>query len=182
MPLVRILILFGLAGVFFCGLLVAQNTVKREELVITTYYPVPYGDYKELRSERMAVGPTYSKSSNYCWAGGNCSSEISDDTSMIMEGNVGVGTHSPQARLDVNGKIKMRQQTVSTDTDDTVVTKKYADQMKDEYILTHWGSGYGESGDCRNSPPSGYTLTSYVCVLSNYYCLSDVCMWKRNFN
>lgn len=94
---------------FFCivtvssGLL-AQTASRREELVLTTYYPVPYGDYKELRSQQMAIGPNYSKSSDYCWGGGSCTNPIADSTDLIVEGNVGIGTEKPaNAKLAVMG-------------------------------------------------------------------------------
>lgn len=99
----HVLILLSLICLFIQGVLTAQNTPRKEELVITTYYPVPYGDYKEMRAERMAVGPTYNKSSNYCWAGGICPSAISDDTGLVIEKNVGIGTTAPEGKLDVRG-------------------------------------------------------------------------------
>jgi len=40
-------------------------------------------------------------------------------------GNVGIGTKTPIQKLDVNGKIIMRSGTVSSDSDNTVVTKGY---------------------------------------------------------
>ena len=43
--------------------------------------------------------------------------------------NVGIGTTSPKAKLDVNGKIKSTQ-TVSGDSGDTVTTKTYVDNKK----------------------------------------------------
>jgi len=42
-------------------------------------------------------------------------------------GNVGIGTTSPTQKLDVNGKIRMRSQTASSDSADTVATKGYVD-------------------------------------------------------
>lgn len=40
-------------------------------------------------------------------------------------GNVGIGVDIPTAKLDVDGKIRMRSQTQDTDSDDTLITKKY---------------------------------------------------------
>jgi len=45
----------------------------------------------------------------------------------IEWGSVGIEEGNPQQALDVNGKIRMQNQTVSTDADDTVATKKYVD-------------------------------------------------------
>jgi hypothetical protein len=83
----------------------------KEELIVTTYYPVPYGDYKELRAQRMAIGPNYYKSSEVCWGGGNCTTAVADATDLIVEGNVGVGTAIPSVNVEVaqNGAIKVGQ-------------------------------------------------------------------------
>jgi len=43
------------------------------------------------------------------------------------DGNVGIGTTRPTQLLDVNGKIRMRNQTTDTDSADTVATKGYVD-------------------------------------------------------
>ena len=94
-----------------------QNT-----LTITTYYPSPFGVYKELRVKRMAIGDNYYKSSDYCWEG-ICSTHISSNTGLIVEDNVGIGTDNPQAKLHVNGRIKA----LDPVDDDDVATKKYVD-------------------------------------------------------
>ena len=51
-----------------------------ETLTITTYYPSPYGSYKELSSYRMKIGPTYSTTAM----------TDSDNGKLIVEGNVGI--------------------------------------------------------------------------------------------
>lgn len=71
-----------------------------EDITITTYYPSPYGSYRELTSHRMKVGRTY-----------HDSSVVVSDDNLIIEGNVGVGVVSPSSpapnaatkgNLDVN--------------------------------------------------------------------------------
>ncbi|MFW6014464.1 MAG: hypothetical protein ACOCQG_04785, partial [Candidatus Nanoarchaeia archaeon] len=42
-------------------------------------------------------------------------------------GNVGIGTTNPTEKLDVDGKIIMRDETASSDSSDTVATKSYVD-------------------------------------------------------
>ncbi len=45
----------------------------------------------------------------------------------VSNWNIWISTDTPTQRLDVNGKIRMRSQTVSTDAADTVATKGYVD-------------------------------------------------------
>jgi len=98
-----------------------QNT-----LTITTYYPSPFGVYKELRVKRMAIGDNYYKSSDYCWEG-ICSTHISSNTGLIVEDNVGIGTtNTGSFKLYVNGKART-DTPLASDSDDTVATKGYVD-------------------------------------------------------
>lgn len=48
-------ILLGSSGLFAQG---TSQTTQKEELVLTSYYPVPYGDYDRFMVNRMAVGDT----------------------------------------------------------------------------------------------------------------------------
>jgi hypothetical protein len=76
---------------------------SQEEIAITTYYPSPYGVYSELRSQRIAIGDNYS-TSDYCWQGWpTCANDIDDDASLVIEGNVGIGTVSPFRKLTISG-------------------------------------------------------------------------------
>jgi|GEM_PF-1616278 len=111
---IRVRIFFCAALILFCSVAsVSAQTVagsaKREELIITTYYPVPYGDYKELRSYRMAIGEKYHTPSYVCWEG-NCANQVNEasegDTDLLVEGNVGIGTTNPKVKLDVRGEIR----------------------------------------------------------------------------
>ncbi len=49
--------------------------------------------------------------------------------------NVGIGTNNPTQKLDVNGKIRMRTQTTSGDSADTVATKGYVDSVAGGSII-----------------------------------------------
>ncbi|MFC1521345.1 hypothetical protein ACFL6Y_02940 [Elusimicrobiota bacterium] len=64
------------------GILVYGIIAVAERLTITSYYPSPYGVYKELRSTQ----------SSYLAAN---------------SGNVGIGTTNPQAKLDVAGNARL---------------------------------------------------------------------------
>jgi|GEM_PF-2440482 len=150
--------------VFLARYCYGQSVTKQEELVITTYYPVPYGDYQELRVRRMAIGPEYSKSSSYCWGGGSCSTSIPDTANLVVEGRVGIGTVSPQTALDVNGKITMQQGTSANDPDSVVVTKGY---LKEMTTLTQW-SGYFCGGADKIPNSEGKTFCALTAVDQDY--------------
>jgi len=91
-------VLFG----FLC-----VNSVFCEELTITTYYPSPYGSYKELRAQRMGIGDNYSNTSSYCWDG-TCTQTVGSDADLVIEGNLGVSTVTPTEKLDISeGNIRL---------------------------------------------------------------------------
>ncbi|MDD5154888.1 MAG: tail fiber domain-containing protein [Candidatus Omnitrophica bacterium] len=85
-------------ALFFPGALFAAD----ESITVTTYYPSPYGVYREMRAQRMAVGDNYVSGSSYCW-GGTCTNTIDTDADLVVEGNVGIGTVTPGAKLSVVG-------------------------------------------------------------------------------
>lgn len=75
-------------------------------IVISTYYPSPYGSYNELRSKRLAIGDNYSSNGLYCWLG-TCTTTIPANADLVVEGKVGIGTVSTDATsaLTINSKI-----------------------------------------------------------------------------
>jgi len=87
----------------FCAL----NSFAQETLTITTYYPSPFGNYQELRSQRMAIGDTWVQNSNICWtAAGACpGTAVNPDpeTALVVEGKVGIGTAQPERGLHIKG-------------------------------------------------------------------------------
>jgi len=91
-------------------------------LTITTYYPAPFGVYKELRTKRMAIGDNYYKSSDYSWG-----VDIDSNADLVIEGNVGIGTTDTGSfKLYVEGKART-DTPLASDPDDTVATKGYVD-------------------------------------------------------
>jgi hypothetical protein len=82
--------------------------------------------------------------------------EVSGKHFMIKPGgNIGVGTTNPQAKLDVEGKIKMRSKTLASDSDDTVATKNYVDakelvrNLRYEQKNTGYGTTIIRSPSCK---------------------------------
>ncbi|MGA2775832.1 MAG: hypothetical protein ABSE81_07230 [Candidatus Omnitrophota bacterium] len=90
---------------FFSSFVFIQSAVSDETLTITTYYPSPYGSYHELRSQRMAIGIDYIQGATYCWPGGTCTTTIPNTASLVVEGNVGIGTPTPVNTLDVESNL-----------------------------------------------------------------------------
>lgn len=78
--IVMILTCFSMAAV--------QADTQSEDILLTTYYPAPYGEYDELSVRKMTIGADYPILSNEC--------------ALVVNGWVGIGTESPEAILDVN--------------------------------------------------------------------------------
>ncbi|MDD5504079.1 MAG: hypothetical protein PHV77_02050 [Candidatus Omnitrophica bacterium] len=67
----------------FCLMLLTGTGVKAEETItLTTYYPAPYGEYDSL-----SVGSDYTASTT--------------DGTLTVEGRIGIGTASPNAKLEI---------------------------------------------------------------------------------
>jgi len=85
-------VLCSIAFIFITTFVFAADSVT-----ITTYYPSPYGIYREVRAKRMAIGDSYTASASYSWDTGT----IDPVADLVVEANVGIGTSTPGARLDV---------------------------------------------------------------------------------
>ncbi len=55
-----------------------------ESITITTYYPSPYGSYRQLTADQIAIGSAY-RNPTYA------------DGTLYVQGNVGIGTTSPNS-------------------------------------------------------------------------------------
>jgi hypothetical protein len=83
--------------IFF--LVIPCISLAEETLTITTYYPSPYGVYREMRAKRIAIGDNYINHPDYTWEeldgdGG----EVDYLADLVVEGNVGIGTVRPKAK------------------------------------------------------------------------------------
>lgn len=71
----------------------------QERIVVSTYYPSPYGSYRDLDANQMRIGASYTQGATVAPANG-----------LIVEGSVGIGTTAPlgpapnnaSGNLDVN--------------------------------------------------------------------------------
>lgn len=109
-----------------------------EEITITTYYPSPYGSYSSLQADKLGVGDNNSD-------GFFTAVDVPTTTGDVwIKGNVGIGTTSPGAKLDVNGAAK-----ISSWATQSLTTNGYA---KVGSLLIQWGL------DNRNSD-AAFTIT-----------------------
>ena len=96
----------SLIALFSLLLITLSYLVWAETITLTSYYPAPYGAYKELRSQRMAIGDTYYDGSQYCWEG-TCTTTIGPNIDLIVEGALKVGgSETGTAASDIKAYIK----------------------------------------------------------------------------
>ncbi len=86
---------FLIAVLLLSGLMSPVYAESEKKFTLTTYYPAPYGDYKQLK----ATGPDTSNATIALEAHG------SSGTGLVVTNanNVGIGTSAPAAKLDIVG-------------------------------------------------------------------------------
>ena len=92
------------------------------------------------------------------------------------DGDTGIGTTTPTQKLDVNGRIRMATQTVSTDANDIVATKGYVDGKVGgggSAIYLHNGADYCDG----TAVMCGYKITA---VGWNSKVVSHEPVWQDN--
>ncbi|MDD2680294.1 MAG: hypothetical protein PHO03_05820 [Candidatus Omnitrophica bacterium] len=105
--------LFLLSLIFL--LLIPFLSLAEESITISTYYPSPYGVYREMRAKRIAIGDTYFDGGEMPWeAEDGDGNPIDLNADLVVEGNVGIGTTSPTGPLDVYGTGAAKGLTVDT--------------------------------------------------------------------
>ncbi|UCC96075.1 MAG: hypothetical protein JSW40_04800, partial [Candidatus Omnitrophota bacterium] len=103
-----------LAFTFLLSVSVFSGEGDKDTITFTTYYPAPYGVYKELRAQRMAIGNDLYDSGKHPWqknAGDLPKGDprIARNADLVVEGNVGIGTTDPTHNLDARGRLRIDQ-------------------------------------------------------------------------
>jgi hypothetical protein len=134
--------------------------VFAEEITITTYYPSPYGVYRELRAQRIAIGDNYINGATYCWEG-TCTNTIDVNADFVVEGNVGIGTVSPKRKLEVADAVVFNSGSGNLDSNDITFLKNSAK------LLIGWNRsrGSGEADFINNrgaGNPGGFSFIDYA--------------------
>jgi len=155
---IRILALVFIFSI--CG--AACLSAAGETLTITTYYPSPYGSYKELRANQIAIGSAY----------GDVTANPLVDGNLIVSGNVGIGTTNPGAKLDVRGQIRITggnpgNGRVLTSDDNGMGTWQGGASVRDCVFVTCQGADV--SSKCTNTCPAGKSAVTSIYISSYSY-------------
>ncbi|MDD5356150.1 MAG: hypothetical protein PHY56_06420 [Candidatus Omnitrophica bacterium] len=134
--------------------LFSSYSFAEEKITLTTYYPAPYGIYKELRSDQMAIGSGYRNSSL-------------SNGDLIVSGNVGIGTPTPQATLHVAGNVIAGEMTIQkTKIESLAVGSGYANYTPPANgVIVQGNVGIGTTNPVQklqvnNTPASSFVVTS----------------------
>ncbi|RLI90208.1 MAG: hypothetical protein DRO95_06610, partial [Candidatus Altiarchaeales archaeon] len=138
--------------ILFTLIFTLPGIAQKKSITITTYYPAPYGVYREIRSQKMAIGDNYSDPSQHCWLGGSCPfPDIDEDADLVVEGNVGIGETEPEYKLDIAGALRLQPGSAPTGVNGVI----YYDSSEDKFKCYQAGSWV----DCMGSG-TGYWAAS----------------------
>jgi len=145
---------------FFLGLLpvVSSQAQSTDSLRIVTYYPSPFGTYRELRTKRMAIGDDYIKTGappdKYDWQeyATDPMHNIGYDADLVVQGNVGIGTTNPNAKLEVAGSVLLNSSNAADQYVRIMSSGSIAGQgglrfdQNSNHFFTMWTEGTGSAG------------------------------------
>ena len=127
------------------------SVLAEDTLTITTYYPFPYGVYREMRAKRMAIGDNYIDNSNYTWEESDGDGgEIDYLADLVVEGNVGIGT---TAITDSRALLHLaNSKRISFQGNAGVANSRFWRIGNDD--MTAWGNFDVAVGDNNSAPPT----------------------------
>lgn len=151
MSRLKAVIVFSLVLIFIPGafLFAADETIS-----VTTYYPSPYGNYRTLASRQMKIGVNYSGSG-----------VTTADNNLLVEGNVGIGTTTPQQKLDVNGIIRAQNPWFAASSTDCWRSGSGWVTAVHNYVLAGNSGGWYSTANGRFTAP---VTGAYLFVASHY--------------
>jgi len=94
---------YHIAGLIIAIALIAGIALA-DQITFSTYYPAPFGVYREMRIMRVAIGDTYHKAGDHPWdadGGSPEAGEIHQNADLVIESSVGIGTMEPNSQLNL---------------------------------------------------------------------------------
>ncbi|MFA4989703.1 MAG: tail fiber domain-containing protein [Candidatus Omnitrophota bacterium] len=127
------------------------SVLAEDTLTITTYYPSPYGVYREMRAKRIAIGDNYIDNADYTWEESDGDGgEIDYLADLVVEGNVGIGT---TAITDSRALLHLaNSKRISFQGNTGVANSRFWRIGNDD--MTAWGNFDVAVGDNNSAAPS----------------------------
>lgn len=134
-----------------------------ENITITTYYPSPYGSYRQLSSNQVVIGSSYTTNPTYA------------NGTLYVQNRVGIGTTTPGAALEVRGQVKIVDGVqgvgkVLTSDANGVGTWTEPGYAYESYDLNPWSAGGDTLYTRYQKTKTGYVLSCRIwCGHSNIW-------------